>query len=159
MREDPRTKPPQVSPDFPDSFHRVTVKGIYVRDGKILLTHDYVDPEDPVWELPGGGLDFGESIPDALRREVKEEMGLTVTKMYESPIYVWPSRRENWRGLDWYYSLVLGYRIEIETLETLVPSDECREIKFFSKEELMRATDLNEQIKELAKIFDPKDFG
>jgi hypothetical protein len=37
--------------------------------------------------------------------------------------------------MDWYYSLVLGYEIEVENLD-FIPSDECEEIGFFSKAEL-----------------------
>jgi len=34
--------------------------------------------EPPVWEFPGGGIDWGESPEDAARREVKEECGLKI---------------------------------------------------------------------------------
>ena len=49
-------------------------------DGKILLAR--ASPAITLqgrWFLPGGGVDHGESPPDALRREMQEESGLTVT--------------------------------------------------------------------------------
>jgi ADP-ribose pyrophosphatase YjhB (NUDIX family) len=45
---------------------------------RILLIHA-LDPEDPGhhwWELPGGGLDDGEDLVTAARREVAEESGI-----------------------------------------------------------------------------------
>ena len=57
---------------FPDSFHRVTVKALVVKNGKVLLIKE--SPElSGKWELPGGGLDFGEEIHEGLKREVEEE--------------------------------------------------------------------------------------
>ena len=49
-------------------------------DGRILLAR--ASPAITLqgrWFLPGGGVDHGESPPDALRREMQEESGLTVT--------------------------------------------------------------------------------
>ncbi|MGH3930103.1 MAG: NUDIX hydrolase [Pseudonocardiaceae bacterium] len=45
---------------------------------RVLLIHA-LDPQDPAhhwWELPGGGLDHGEDLADAARREVAEESGI-----------------------------------------------------------------------------------
>ena len=52
------------------------------RDGKkeIVVQQTTKDGRE-TWELPGGRIDMHESLYDALRREVKEETGLDVTKI------------------------------------------------------------------------------
>lgn len=54
-------------------FHRPGVYAILEREGSLLLTHQS-EPE-PEFQLPGGGIDPGESPLTALYREVFEETG------------------------------------------------------------------------------------
>lgn len=56
---------------------RIRAAGILVRDGQILLVR-HEKYENSYWLLPGGGVNFGESIEEALIREFKEEVGLSV---------------------------------------------------------------------------------
>ncbi len=50
------------------------VRVIIIVDQKVLLVRGWIS--DGSWELPGGGLKFKESIDDAARRELQEELGL-----------------------------------------------------------------------------------
>jgi 8-oxo-dGTP diphosphatase len=62
-----------VSPDKPT----IRVGGIFVRDGRVLMVEQGRGAER-YWLLPGGGVQFGETLADALRREFSEELGLRV---------------------------------------------------------------------------------
>src|SRR3989338_3741149 len=104
---------PSASPHFPDSFYRVAVKGLCVRDGKILLSYDTTcirgGERFSAWELPGGGMEFGETFAETLRREVMEEMGVEVSWIADRPLYSWTYKKVGSRGMDWYYSLLLAF--------------------------------------------------
>ena len=146
----------QTSTQFPDCFYRVTIKGMCVRGGRLLLSRESESHSGRKWELPGGGLDFGEDISAALAREIKEEMGLVVTKISEAPIYAWTSKSENLRGLDWFYSCVLVYRVEFENLDISV-SDECEAVEFFDEAALQNVR-LSRQLEPLKGLFKPAHF-
>jgi len=55
---------------------RVRVTGVVVEDGRILLISQNVGVRS--WSLPGGKLEDGETLAEALVREMKEETGLAV---------------------------------------------------------------------------------
>lgn len=58
---------------------RVNVRGIIFKDGKLLaqqLTPGSDGKARDYWCTPGGGIDEGESLHDALHREMIEETGI-----------------------------------------------------------------------------------
>lgn len=52
-------------------IRQTTVKGLLRKNGKILLVKD---PKG-IWELPGGRIQHNEKPEEALRRELREELG------------------------------------------------------------------------------------
>ncbi len=50
-------------------------------EGRLLIVERATEPRKGAWDLPGGFADPGESAEEAVRREVREEIGLEVTTL------------------------------------------------------------------------------
>lgn len=57
---------------------QVAVGAVCVHDGRLLVIERAHDPGAGRWSLPGGRVEAGEALADALAREVSEETGLAV---------------------------------------------------------------------------------
>lgn len=56
---------------YPNTFYRVSVKAIIRNDkGEVLLVKENSDS----WNFPGGGINHGETIHEAFKRELYEEI-------------------------------------------------------------------------------------
>ncbi len=67
-------------------FHPITLgaRVILIRDGEVLLVrHTY----RPGWYFPGGGVDKGETLEGAARREAEEEAGASVGELTLLGVY------------------------------------------------------------------------
>jgi 8-oxo-dGTP diphosphatase len=68
---------PEASPT-PPLRPQLAVSGAIFRDGKVLLVRRARSPGKGLYSLPGGRVEFGESLHAALHREVDEETGLKI---------------------------------------------------------------------------------
>jgi len=73
--------------------------------GKFLLTERKNDDEEdiefgkePLWHFPGGALEFGEELSQALVREIKEETSLSIRIVRQLP-HIYSAIRRYWHGL------------------------------------------------------------
>ena len=58
------------------------VAGLIFRDGRLLACQRHEKSAFPLkWEFPGGKVESGETDAGALRRELKEELGISVSAM------------------------------------------------------------------------------
>lgn len=56
----------------------LAVSAAIVRDGKVLLVRRARNPALSLYTLPGGAVETGETLTEAVMREVREETALTV---------------------------------------------------------------------------------
>lgn len=64
---------------------RVGVGVIVLRDGRVLLGERRGAHGAGTWALPGGHLEFGETVEQCARREVDEETGLQLVDVQRGP--------------------------------------------------------------------------
>ena len=113
--------------------YRVSTKAIIKNERNEVM---FLKESSGVWDLPGGGLDQGESPRDALRREIDEETNFTVDWMDDRPAIFWTVRRETGANpLKWF--AFVGYEVKVSGTfkPTIADEDEMEgivEAKFFS---------------------------
>lgn len=112
---------------YPNTFYRVSVKALIKNDkGEVLVVKEHQDK----WELPGGGLDQGESIHDCIQRELKEELNITnnFTESFSKiETQYMPSRPD--KELD-FWKMSMYFDVMIEGEFTFVPTEEITEARF-----------------------------
>jgi len=108
---------------------KLTTDGAIIKDGKILLIRRKNDPFKGKWALPGGFVEYGEKVEDAVIREIKEETGL-ITKIKEIfGIYSDPNRDP--RG----HTVTIVFLLNIITGK-LNAEDDADSVKFFNLNKL-----------------------
>ncbi|MBC7081461.1 MAG: NUDIX hydrolase [Thermoplasmatales archaeon] len=70
----------------------IAVDGILIKDNKILLIKRKNEPFKDKWALPGGFVEYGEKVEDAIFREFKEETGMNVRIKKLFGVYSDPNR-------------------------------------------------------------------
>jgi 8-oxo-dGTP diphosphatase len=107
----PPAAPAPVDGADPEPHLRVGAYAVCVDEGQILLTRLWSgDIDGGKWNLPGGGLDFGEHPLDGLARELQEETGLAGT--VRGLLDVDSAVLEPWRGWGPLHHLRIIYAVD-----------------------------------------------
>ena len=97
----------------------ISVYAPIVLDGRALLAYNRQGPYRGTWGLPGGGLEFGETPEEAMRRELWEEIGIhaDTLELYDVHTSRTLFEREPGVRVDFHH-IALLYRI---TLSSIIP--------------------------------------
>jgi 8-oxo-dGTP diphosphatase len=104
----------------PVAYPKVGVGGLIVQDGKVLLLLRKRPPEAGTWSLPGGRVEFGERLEDAVVRELREELGVRVE--VESLVcvinHMVPAENAHWVAPAYLVRLISGVPQNLEPEKT-----------------------------------------
>jgi 8-oxo-dGTP pyrophosphatase MutT (NUDIX family) len=116
-----------------DAF-RTVVKGLIEHGDEFLIGQKESVPGHPIserWHLLGGHLEPGEDVDDALRREIKEETGLSVTvkQLVDVMTFSWDEPND---------SLQILFHCVADSKDA-TPQDDLQELQWVSPEQLPAA--------------------
>lgn len=109
--------------DRKDSLIRVTLKAVILDDaGRTLVVKE---SGRDWWDIPGGGIDHGETIKDALSRELREEVSFVGKFEYETLLAEDPHYLESLN----LYQMRITFLVKPDSL-TFSAGDDGDEVKF-----------------------------
>jgi 8-oxo-dGTP diphosphatase len=106
------------------------------KENKFLMTERKGnDPDDAqfgrIWHFPGGSVEFGEEVFDALKREIKEELNLAIAVECQLP-HIFSAVRNNWQGL------LIPHLCSIKGEEKIILDAESFQYGWFTYEEIKK---------------------
>lgn len=122
-----------------DHLFRISLKALVLNNrGEVLLVKESGRHN---WDIPGGGMEHGETIKKAIQRELAEEVNLTGDFAYqviatESPTYIQTIKM-------WQLRIVFAVWPENDAFS---PGDDGDEIYFASIEDLKKSERAHERI-------------
>ena len=109
--------------------------GVIIGDGKgnVLLQ---LRADDNTWATHGGSIELDECVEDAMLREVKEEIGLTVLDYTLLNIYFGPEYHNVYPNGDEVSCIDIVYYTNKYEGEICLQEDEVKRVKWFNKDSL-----------------------
>ncbi len=131
---------------------RIGVGAVVFRGDEVLLVKRGKPPFQGHWSIPGGGLEFGERLEDAVRREVMEETGLEIA--VRGLIGVFEAMPADVGQLT--HTVMIDYYAEWVSGEP-VAADDAADAGFFSFDEARRRLSWDETRRAVAMAIDMRE--
>ena len=117
---------------------------IFNNEGKVLLVKRKHPPNKGSWAIPGGKVKYGETLEEAIKREMKEETNLDIK--VEEPLAIVEIIKEG------FHYIIIDFICEVKGGELKAGSD-AEEAKFFSIEEIKKINTSPTTVEMLIRYF------
>lgn len=117
--------------EIDDSLYRVAVRALIVSEDRMLAVKE-LDGGD-WWAIPGGGVDYGESLKDCLLREIKEEIGVANSSVLSDFRIAYYNIGRVVNGVP---RMNIFFKVSVPTDE-IIKTDHVEEWGWFTKDEFM----------------------
>ncbi len=108
----------------------VAVKALLFKNSKLLLLKK---KHEGFWDIPGGRIEFGESIDSAMMRELMEELPNASNLRIRELVGVRKKPEPLEDGTELF---LVYYRVRADLPERIAVSDEHTEARWFSQQEI-----------------------
>lgn len=107
---------------------------IFNEKGEVFLSKrgQEVRNEKGTWEFPGGGVEFGEKLVDAIKREIKEEynMEIEIIKQFPAADHIIENEHQHWVPTTFLANIIPGQT------PIIMEPEKCEAIGWFSMDKL-----------------------
>lgn len=129
------------------SYPQLGVGAVVFHEDCVLLVKRNSPPAIHQWAIPGGKVNFGETLQAAAEREILEETGLTI--LAREPIYSFEVIEKNSLGELQYHYVVID--LEADYLSGLPqPADDVADAAWIDRKTLLKL-DVNQYTRDLLK--------
>lgn len=108
---------------------------IFNSEGKLFLTlrGKKAKNETGKWEIPGGSVEFGETLEEAITREIKEEHGIhiAVIELLDVCSHIIPDEHQHWVSPTYICKIMDGE-------PKIIEPDKCHAIGWFTRDEALK---------------------
>jgi 8-oxo-dGTP diphosphatase len=127
------------------------VGSIIIDQGRVLLAERGREPLKGYWSIPGGAVEVGETLAEAVRRETREETGLEIDPVAVVEIFERIMRDST--GAAEYHYVLIDYLCRV-TGGALVPGDDVSRAEWVERSSLPQYRITEGTLPVIAKAFD-----
>jgi len=116
-------------------FPKAAVGALVLNKDRVLLVKRGKAPAKGLWALPGGKIELGETMTQALEREILEETGLSVRA--DHIIHVFDNIIHNQNGdIQFHYIIIDFLAHPLNPEANLSPGDDAAEVRWAAMDKL-----------------------